>query len=207
MPLIPASPSQAGEATRRAPIAINTRRGPRVTINEQTRLPTYLPTYDWSPANVDDRCFKNGGANETTILTAGCGVMRDPLHIERSSSTTRHTPPQHHHHHHHQGPVRPHERRHAETGGSATTPPRATTTHSPARSIINHIDAPAAPAAPPTDISLGRAPPPQHRIARPADHPPSCSRRHRPRIYRPFRAVHLCTQRMTHVNNFFLPTQ
>ncbi|XP_077287297.1 uncharacterized protein LOC143912037 [Arctopsyche grandis] len=90
--------------------------------------------------------------------------MRDPLHIERSSSTTRHTPPQHHHHHHHQGPVRPHERRHAETGGSATTPPRATMTHSPARSIINHIDAPAAPAAPPTDISLGRAAPPQHRI-------------------------------------------
>ncbi|XP_077289570.1 uncharacterized protein LOC143913567 isoform X2 [Arctopsyche grandis] len=111
--------------------------------------------------------YKNGGANETTILTAGCGVMRDPLHIERSSSTTRHTPPQHHHHHHHhQGPVRPHERRHAETGGSATTPPRATTTHSPARSIINHIDAPAAPAAPPTDISLGRAAPPQHRIDR-----------------------------------------
>ncbi|XP_077289579.1 uncharacterized protein LOC143913574 [Arctopsyche grandis] len=99
--------------------------------------------------------------------------MRDPLHIERSSSTTRHTPPQHHHHHHHhQGPVRPHERRHAETGGSATTPPRATTTHSPARSIINHIDAPAAPAAPPTDISLGRAAPPQHRIARPSDQPP-----------------------------------
>ncbi|XP_077288680.1 uncharacterized protein LOC143913041 [Arctopsyche grandis] len=134
--------------------------------------------------------------------------MRDPLHIERSSSTTRHTPPQHHHHHHHQGPVRPHERRHAETGGSATTPPRATTTHSPAWSIINHIDAPAAPAAPPTDISLGRAAPPQHRIAsaRPSNHPPSCSRRHRPRIYRPFRAVHLCTKRMTHVNNFFLPT-
>ncbi|XP_077298089.1 uncharacterized protein LOC143919581 [Arctopsyche grandis] len=75
-----------------------------------------------------------------------------------------HTPPQHHHHHHHQGPVRLHERRHAETGGSATTPPRATTTHSPARSIINHIDAPAAPAAPPTDISLGRAAPAQHRI-------------------------------------------
>ncbi|XP_077288974.1 uncharacterized protein LOC143913194 [Arctopsyche grandis] len=100
--------------------------------------------------------------------------MRDPLHIERSSSTTRHTPPQHHHHHHHQGPVRPHERRHAETGGSATTPPRATTTHSPARSIINHIDAPAAPAAPPTDISLGRAAPPQHRNTR--DHRTS----HRP---------------------------
>ncbi|XP_077290489.1 uncharacterized protein LOC143914230 [Arctopsyche grandis] len=130
--------------------------------------------------------------------------MRDPLHIERSSSTTRHTPPQHHHHH--QGPVRPHERRHAETGGSATTPPRATTTHSPARSIINHIDAPAAPAAPPTDISFGRAAPAQHRIAsaRPSDQPPSCSRRHRPRMYHSGRYTYTADDPRQHF--FFLPT-
>ncbi|XP_077300961.1 uncharacterized protein LOC143921506 [Arctopsyche grandis] len=119
--------------------------------------------------------------------------MRDPVHIERSSSTTRFIT-------HHLSTIIIIIIKAPSVPTSVVTPRRAAALqhlHEPQRltvqlgvSSTTSMPLPPPPPHQPTSASEERR---RRSIAsaRPSDQPPSCSRRHRPRIYRPFRAVHL----------------